>query len=79
MNATTNAPATIVYPSRTGGNPHTVTLTISRRAGIAGPAGTLYATCTCDAYAKGVRACWAMHDASRAYNAIPLGSHLRRR
>ena len=56
-------PAMLEYPSRTGGEPHTVRITRSRRAGIAGPAGTLYATCNCIAGRVAFRRCWAVKDA----------------
>jgi hypothetical protein len=56
-------PAQLVYPSRSGGDAHTVRITRSRRAGIAGPAGTLYATCDCVAGRVAFRKCWAVKDA----------------
>ena len=56
-------PAQLVYPSRSGGDAHTVRVTRSRRAGIAGPAGTLYATCDCVAGRVAFRKCWAVKDA----------------
>ena len=56
-------PAQLVYPSRTGGEPHTVRITRSRRAGLAGPAGTLYAVCDCTAHRLAFRKCWAVKDA----------------
>lgn len=74
-------PATLSYPSRTGNHPHTVTLTVSHRAGIAGPAGTLYATCNCPGgrnawanYRTGRNSvCWAMRDAAERYGAyVPI-------
>ena len=66
------APASITYPSRTGGEAHTVTFTVSRRAGLAGPAGTLYATCSCIAHVKGFRACWAVKAAGAAHRAVVI-------
>ena len=56
-------PAMLEYPSRTGGDAHIVRITRSRRAGIAGPAGTLYATCGCIAGRVAFRRCWAVKDA----------------
>ena len=56
-------PQQLVYASRTGGEPHTVRMVRARRAGIAGPAGTVYATCDCVAHRLSFRKCWAVKDA----------------
>lgn len=71
-------PVTYSIPSRTPGHaPHTLTLRVSRRAGVCGPAGTLYVTCDCaggrNAFANAAigrnSVCYAMRDAARNYRA----------
>ena len=68
-------PDMLVYPSRTGGDAHTVTIHLARRAGGAFDVGQRYVTCTCKAgqYRAfiGRRAfpgCWAMQAARRVVN-----------
>jgi hypothetical protein len=62
----------IQFDSRSGGPGHFVEVHTSKRAGLAGPAGTVYVTCTCVAgrnywanLARGIRVtgCWAMVEA----------------
>ncbi len=62
----------IQFDSRSGGAAHFVEVHTSKRAGLAGPAGTVYVTCTCVAganywsnLARGIRVtgCWAMQEA----------------
>lgn len=71
-------PSTYTVPSRHIGNPpHTVTLVTSKRAGVCGPAGTLYVTCNCaggrNAFANAAlgrnSACHAMRAAASKYGA----------
>lgn len=64
-------PGTVIMPSRSGGPDHTCTLTVSRRAGCAGPAGTLYVTCNCAA-GRAFRACWAVRAVGRAFSAVVI-------
>lgn len=62
------APTSFTFPSRTGGENHVVVPVTSKRAGVAGPVGTVYLTCTCPAgkyqFARRPgprgRGCWAM-------------------
>jgi len=65
-------PASLTYPSRTGGNAHTVKFTVARRAGIAGPAGSRYATCDCTAGRNFLR-CWAVKDAAARFAVYAIG------
>jgi len=65
-----NIPGTVTMPSRSGGPDHTCTLTVSRRAGCAGPAGTLYVTCDCAAARLAFRRCWAVRAVARAFDAV---------
>lgn len=62
---------TVEFDSRTSedGKVHTVTVHTSKRAGLAGPAGTQYVNCTCTAgqfywanlrQGKRVTGCWGM-------------------
>jgi hypothetical protein len=72
---------TIAYPSRTAGRPdHILRVMVSRRDGIAGPAGTAYMTCTCDAQSRGFVLCYAMHDVAYIMGgaAVPLHRGLHR-
>jgi len=68
----TPAPDSLIFPSRSGGDAHTVTQHVTRRAGGAFRIGERYVTCTCKAgrYRAfiGRRAfpgCWAMVSARR--------------
>jgi hypothetical protein len=74
------APRSITFDSRhpeaKDAKVHVVTFKVSKRAGMAGPAGTKYVDCTCDAgrfywpnLARGrrVTGCWAMQFARRAF------------
>ena len=73
---------TVTLPSRTAGHAdHHVTITTSRRAGVAGPAGTLYVTCDCsggrNAFANAAlgrnSACYAMRTIGTMYTAFVPG------
>lgn len=66
-----NYPLTIRVPSRSGGPAHTVTITVSRRAGIAGPAGSRYAVCDCMA-GRSFRKCWAVRSVASALLAVAI-------
>ena len=68
----------IQFDSRSGGDGHNVEVHTSKRAGLAGPAGTTYVTCTCPAgatywanLARGIRTkgCWAMQEARQMVEA----------
>jgi hypothetical protein len=65
------APRSVVIPSRSNGPDHTCTLTRSRRAGIAGPVGTLYVVCDCSA-GRSFRRCWAVRSVARAFGAVAI-------
>jgi hypothetical protein len=72
---------TVAYPSRTAGRPdHILRVVVSRRDGIAGPAGTAYMTCNCDAQTRGFRMCYAMADASYIFGGtvVPIHAGLHR-
>lgn len=70
---------TVEFDSRSGGDGHRVEVHVSKRAGLAGPAGVTYVTCNCTAgknyFARlnrgdRVTGCWAMQKV-RADNDIP--------
>ena len=68
-------PDTIVYPSRTGGESHTVVIHLTRRAGGAFSIGQRYVTCDCKAGRyhsfigrRALKGCWAMIAARRIAN-----------
>ena len=75
----------VEFDSRSGGEGHRVEIHQSRRAGLAGPAGTVYVTCSCVAgrnyWARlnrgdRVTGCWAMQRV-RAQSDIPTPAFRR--
>lgn len=74
---------TVAYPvasSRGGVTVHNLRVIVSRRDGIAGPAGTAYIVCDCTAMARGFTMCTAMADTAYILGgaAVPIGRHLHR-
>lgn len=68
----------IQFDPRTNDGGHFVEVHVSRRAGLAGPAGTTYVTCNCPAgqeywanlrLGNRVTGCWAMQEARRMIEA----------
>jgi hypothetical protein len=73
----------VAYPvanSRGTVTVHNLRVVISRRDGIAGPAGTAYIVCDCAAQARGFQMCTAMADTAYVLGgaAVPIGRHLHR-
>ena len=75
------------HPEAQDAKVHSISFTVSKRDGIAGPAGTPYVNCTCTAgqfywanlrQGKRVTGCWAMNTARRMFN-IPTPKFLPKR
>lgn len=84
-------PRTMVFDSRHPGAQdakiHVVSFKVSKRAGLAGPAGTPYVDCTCSAgqfywpnlrQGKRVTGCWAMQFGRKAFD-IPTPAFVPKR
>ena len=75
------------HPEAQDAKVHMVTFTTSKRAGVAGPAGTAYVNCTCTAgqfywanlrRGNRVTGCWAMNTARKLFE-IPTPPFIPKR